>query len=103
MPLSLCHLQSHHEEEYGFLSQITGDETWCHHFEPESKSQNKQWKRAISPPPKKSKVVHTRPLKRAIHGHRFKMDDEVCERFQAWIQQQPTSFLKDGIDPLMSQ
>ncbi|GBN66295.1 hypothetical protein AVEN_161903-1 [Araneus ventricosus] len=60
MALSLSHLQRYHEEEYGFLSHIvTGDETWCHHFEPESKRQSKQWKHATSPPPKKSKAVHT--------------------------------------------
>ncbi|GFX64623.1 uncharacterized protein TNCV_1671591 [Trichonephila clavipes] len=62
--LSLSHLQLYHEEEYGFPSQIvTGDETWGHHFEPESKRQSKQWKRASSPPPKKSKVTHTSPGK----------------------------------------
>ncbi|GBO11356.1 hypothetical protein AVEN_111355-1 [Araneus ventricosus] len=60
MALSLSHLQRYHEEEYGFLSHIvTGDEKWCHHFEPESKRQSKQWKHATSPPPKKSKAVHT--------------------------------------------
>ncbi|GFW63232.1 histone-lysine N-methyltransferase SETMAR [Trichonephila clavipes] len=58
--LSLSHLQRYHEEENGFLSQIvTGDETWGDHFEPESKLQSKKWKRATSPPPNKSKVVHT--------------------------------------------
>ncbi|GFX38598.1 mariner Mos1 transposase [Trichonephila clavipes] len=43
------------------LSQIvTGDETWCQHFELESK----QWESATSPPPKKSKAVHTTVLVR---------------------------------------
>ncbi|GBM86934.1 hypothetical protein AVEN_129018-1 [Araneus ventricosus] len=43
MALSLSQLQRYHEEEYGFLTHIvTGDETWCHHFEPESKCQSKQ-------------------------------------------------------------
>ncbi|GFU05414.1 hypothetical protein TNCV_3290671 [Trichonephila clavipes] len=43
-----------------FLSQIVvGDETWDHHFEPEGKRQRNQWKRATSPPLKKSKDVHT--------------------------------------------
>ncbi|GFX56837.1 uncharacterized protein TNCV_495851 [Trichonephila clavipes] len=47
-----------------FLSPIvTGDETRGHHFEPESKHQSKQWKCAISPPPKKAKTVHTSPGK----------------------------------------
>jgi histone-lysine N-methyltransferase SETMAR len=37
---------------------VTGDETWCHHFKPESKRQSEQWKHVNSPPPKKSKAVH---------------------------------------------
>ena len=60
MALSLSHLQRYHEEEYRFLSHIvTGDETWCHNFEPESKRQRKQWKRATYHLQKKSKAVHT--------------------------------------------
>ena len=40
MASCLSHLQRYDEEEYAFLSCIvTGDETWCHHFEPESKRQ----------------------------------------------------------------
>ncbi|GFU11572.1 histone-lysine N-methyltransferase SETMAR [Trichonephila clavipes] len=60
MAQSLSHLQRYHEAEYDFLLQIvTGDETWNHRFEPESKRQSKQLKRATSLPPKKSKAVHT--------------------------------------------
>ena len=33
--------------------------TWIHHFDPESKLQSKQWKHPGSPPPKKSKLVHS--------------------------------------------
>ncbi|GFW66498.1 histone-lysine N-methyltransferase SETMAR [Trichonephila clavipes] len=44
--LSLSHLHRYHEKDYGFFSQIvTGDETWCHHFEPESV------RASSSPPP----------------------------------------------------
>ena len=32
---------------------VTQDETWVHHFDPESKEQSKQWKHQGSPPPKK--------------------------------------------------
>ena len=32
---------------------ITCDETWVHHFTPESKRASKQWKHADSPPSKK--------------------------------------------------
>ncbi|GFV28754.1 hypothetical protein TNCV_3987041 [Trichonephila clavipes] len=52
MALSLSHLKRLS------VTIVTGDETWCHHFQPESKRQSKQWKRVTSPP-KKSKVVHT--------------------------------------------
>ena len=53
----LSHLQQYYEEEYAFLSCIiTGDETWCHHFEPETKQQRQQWKHLYSPLPKKSKL-----------------------------------------------
>ncbi|XP_071104776.1 uncharacterized protein [Haliotis cracherodii] len=33
---------------------VTMDETWVHHFEPESKQQSKQWKHVTSPIPKKA-------------------------------------------------
>lgn len=60
MAVSLGHLQQYHVEEHVFLSRIaTGNETWCHHFEPESKWQSQQWKHVNSAPPKKSKAVHT--------------------------------------------
>ena len=36
---------------------VTMDETWVHHFEPESKQQSKQWKHVTSPTPKKAKSV----------------------------------------------
>ena len=36
---------------------ITVDETWVHHFTPESKQQSKQWVEKGQPPPKKAKVI----------------------------------------------
>ena len=40
-----------------FLKRIvTGDETWIHHYDPESKQQSMQWKHASSPSPRKFKV-----------------------------------------------
>jgi len=33
------------------------DETWVHHFDPESKRQSMAWKHVGSPPPKKFKVT----------------------------------------------
>ena len=41
----------------GFLGRIvTQDETWVHHFEPESKMQSKAWRHVGSPPPRKFRV-----------------------------------------------
>ena len=36
---------------------MTMDETWVHHFQPESKEQSKQWKHQGSSAPKKAKSV----------------------------------------------
>ena len=42
----------------GFLHRIiTGDETWIHQFEPESKQQSMQWRHVKSPPPRKFKMI----------------------------------------------
>ena len=38
-------------------SIITMDETWVHHYQPETKEQSKQWKHTSSLTPKKAKVV----------------------------------------------
>lgn len=35
---------------------VTGDETWVHHYEPESKQDSMQWHKKGTPPPKKFKV-----------------------------------------------
>jgi hypothetical protein len=40
-----------------FLSRIvTGDETWVHHYEPESKGQSMEWKHLGSPTKNKFKT-----------------------------------------------
>ena len=39
------------------LRFVTMDETWVHHFDPESKRQSMQWKHTSSPPPKKFRAV----------------------------------------------
>ena len=54
-------LLSRYEDDPGdFIERVvTQDETWVHHFYPESKMQNKQWKHPDSPPPKTFKRVHS--------------------------------------------
>ena len=55
MGLALQHL-FRYQEDPAFMERIvTGDETWCHHYEPETKRDSMQWKHASSPPPKKFK------------------------------------------------
>ena len=46
------------EEDPEFLSKvITADETWLHHFDPESKQQSSVCKSSLPTPPKKAKMV----------------------------------------------
>jgi histone-lysine N-methyltransferase SETMAR len=40
-----------------FCRFITMDETWIHHYTPESKQQSKQWTEAICSVPKKTRLV----------------------------------------------
>ncbi|XP_045458103.1 histone-lysine N-methyltransferase SETMAR-like [Melitaea cinxia] len=50
--LDLCN-----EDKDGVLSRIvTGDKTWVHHYEPESKQDSMQWHKKGTAPPKKLKV-----------------------------------------------
>ena len=51
-------LERFDREGQDFLDRIiTCDETWVHHFTPESKRASKQWKHADSPPPKKFRAI----------------------------------------------
>jgi len=50
--LAMCHSN---QEDF-FFRLITQDETWVHHFDPETKVQCKQWKHQESPLPKEAPV-----------------------------------------------
>ena len=52
---------SHYENDpTNFIElDVTQDEKWSHHFDPESKMQSKQWKHPGSPSPKKFKRNHS--------------------------------------------
>ena len=54
-------LLSRYEDDPGdFIERVvTEDETWVHHFYPESKMQSIQWKYPDSSPPKTFKRVHS--------------------------------------------
>ena len=55
------YLLSCYENDPGnFIEEVvTQDETWVHHFDPESKMQKKHRKHPGSPPPKKFMSVHS--------------------------------------------
>jgi len=46
-------------EDDFFSCLVTVDESWIHHFDPESKLASKQWKHVESPPPKKAKCFQS--------------------------------------------
>ncbi|PNF17980.1 hypothetical protein B7P43_G17450 [Cryptotermes secundus] len=57
--MEVCQELLHQFEAEGdkFLDSIvTGDETWCHHYEPESKRQSMEWRHPDSPRKKKFKT-----------------------------------------------
>ena len=57
--LTLCQeLKNQIESDPNFLSKvITGDESWCHAYDPETKQASSQWKTTTSPRPKKARQV----------------------------------------------
>jgi len=63
----LCRLQA---QQQFFLDRIvTQDETWVHHFDPETKRHSMVWKHASSPTPKKFKVTpSTRKVMATVFG-----------------------------------
>lgn len=51
-------LQNQLQADQEFFSKvITGDETWCYGYDPETKQQSSQWKSPHSPRPKKCRMV----------------------------------------------
>lgn len=57
---ALQFLQFFEDEGEGLFDRIvTGDETWIHHWTPESKRQSMVWKKKDEPTPKKAKVVES--------------------------------------------
>ncbi|GFV39697.1 integrase catalytic domain-containing protein [Trichonephila clavipes] len=47
-----------YQEDPAFMKRIvTGKDTWCHLYEPETKQDRMQWKHTSSPPPKKFRAV----------------------------------------------
>ena len=58
MQVSQDLLNQYETEGDSFLDRIiTGDETWCQHYEPESKRQSVEWRHMNSPSKKKFKTL----------------------------------------------
>ncbi|GFT58463.1 putative transposase [Trichonephila clavipes] len=57
MGLVLHHLFRYQEDPAFMKRIVTVDETWCHHYESETKRDSMQWKHASSPPLKKFRAV----------------------------------------------
>ena len=58
--VSMGNLELFEANEDNFLARfITMDETWVHHYQPETKEQSKQRKHTPSPAPKKAKVIRS--------------------------------------------
>jgi hypothetical protein len=57
MGLSLQRLLRYADDEDMLNRIVTGDESWVHHYQPESKCASMQWKRSSSPSTKKFKVT----------------------------------------------
>jgi hypothetical protein len=60
MGLSLQRLLRYADEREGMVNRtVTTDESWVHHYQPESKRSSVQWIRPSSPSTKKFKVTST--------------------------------------------
>ncbi|KYB27554.1 Mariner Mos1 transposase-like Protein [Tribolium castaneum] len=68
---------------------ITVDETWIHHYSPETKQQSKQWTAKGEPVPKKAKTL--RSAGKVSIGMLRKMISEEC---LARLQHNPVDFLR---------
>ncbi|UYV67572.1 hypothetical protein LAZ67_5001256 [Cordylochernes scorpioides] len=111
-------LKRYEEEGDHFLDQIvTGDESWCYHYDPSTKRASMEWKRGDSPRPKKKSGLNVRPnthpayspdlapsdhflfglLKKELKGKRFDSDKDIQKVVQDFFHTLPKSAYKEGI------
>ncbi|GFU50562.1 histone-lysine N-methyltransferase SETMAR [Trichonephila clavipes] len=57
MALEVQHLFRYQKDPAFMKWIVTGDESWCRHYEPEIKRYSMQWKHVSSPPPKKFRAT----------------------------------------------
>jgi len=75
--LTLClELKNQIESDPNFLSKvITGDDSWCYGYDPETKQASSQWKTPTSPRPKEARQVRSNVKTMLIF---FSMFEESC-------------------------
>ncbi|GFW76601.1 mariner Mos1 transposase [Trichonephila clavipes] len=93
---------------------VTGGETWCHHYKPETKRDSMQWKHASSPPPKMFRALKSAgkvlltvffdvqgPLLVEFLEHRKSIDSDVyCEALRCLrrsIKNERPELLTEGV------
>ncbi|UYV80093.1 SETMAR [Cordylochernes scorpioides] len=88
-------LKRYEKEGDHFLDQIvTGDESWCYHYDPSTKRASMEWKRGDSLRQKKS-GLNVRP--KELKGKRFDSDEDVQKVVQDFFHTLPKSAYKEGI------
>jgi len=86
-----CEMKHQLKTDPDFLSKIiTGDESWCYGYDPETKQQSSQWKSASSPRPKKARQVKSNvktmlicffDIKGLVHFEFVLQDQTVNQQF----------------------
>ncbi|UYV66103.1 hypothetical protein LAZ67_4000271 [Cordylochernes scorpioides] len=103
-------LKRYEEEGDHYLDQIvTGDESWCYHYDSSTKRASMEWKRGDSPRQKKKSGLNVRPsrpsplwlfplwtTKKELKGKRFDSDEDVQKVVQDFFHTLPKSAYKEG-------
>ncbi|GFV53574.1 putative DD34D transposase [Trichonephila clavipes] len=79
---------------------VTMDETWLHHFTPESNRQSAEWTARDEPTPKCGKTQKLAYLKRMLAGQKFCADEEIIAETEAYFKAEVKLYYKNGIEKL---
>ncbi|GFS68706.1 histone-lysine N-methyltransferase SETMAR [Trichonephila clavipes] len=114
MGLALQHLLQYQEDPAFMKRIVTGDVTWCHRYEPETKRDSMQWKHASSLPPKKFRAMKSAgkvllpiffdvqcPLLVEFIEHRKGINSDVCcetlQRLRRSIKNKRPGLFTEGV------